>query len=212
MNKTVKSSLPRDREAEVLDAALSVFSELGFKKASMDDIAGRLGVTKAALYRYARDKRDLYRVAVARGFELWQKASEAAAAAEVDPVRRFRSACLAAFRYLASEPRLRMAIYKDPALFPLFEAEDPFSDINARSVGLIERLIGEGQAAGAFAPGDSRAAARVLFSLYALFIQKAYVAAEADEAALFERGLELVLDGLRSRSETTPRRAKPGRR
>lgn len=212
MNKTLNSSLTRDRSAEVLDAALTVFSELGFKKASMDDIAGRLGLTKAALYRYASDKRDLYRLAVARGFELWQDAAEAAAAAEDDPVERFRAACLAAFRYLASEPRLRNAIAKDPSLFPLFEAEDPFSDINARSVGLIRRLIEEGQSAGAFAPGDARAVARVLFSLYALFIQKAYVAAEADEEALFGRGLELVLDGLRSREDAPPGRQKPGRR
>ena len=46
---------------------------------------------------------------------------------------------------------------------------------------------------------DAEAASRVLFSLYVLFVQKAYVAGEAGEEALFERGLELVLDGLRAR-------------
>ncbi len=197
----VKKSLSqkRDRDAEVLDAALGVFAELGFRKASLDDIAGRLGITKGALYRYARDKRDLYRRSVERGFRLWQASAERAAEAGANPLERFRSACRAAFRYLAAEPRLRAVLAKDPGLFPLFEAADPFSEINARSVRLLQRLIEEAQAAGAFNPGDARAAARVLFSLYVLFIQKAYVAAEADEEALFERGLALVLDGLRSR-------------
>jgi len=189
----------RDREAEVLDTALTVFSELGFKKTTLDDIAKRMGITKGALYRYSRDKRDLYRRAVERGFRLWQSAAEEAAAAESDPLERFRTACRKAFRYLASEPRLKHVLRKDPALFPLFEADDPFSDINARSVGLLERLIEEGIDAGVFAGGDARSSARVLFSLYALFIQKAYGAAEANEEALFERGLSLVLDGLRSR-------------
>jgi AcrR family transcriptional regulator len=38
-----------------------VFSEKGYHDATMDDIAERIGVSKAALYQYFESKEDLYR-------------------------------------------------------------------------------------------------------------------------------------------------------
>jgi AcrR family transcriptional regulator len=223
VKETFTNSDKRERrEAEVLDAALDIFSELGFKKASVDDIATKLGLSAGALYRYAADKKDLYRKAVARGFDLWQEAVIEAVARETDPIARFRVACRSAFSYLAGEPRLRRVLARDPSLFPFFEAEDPFSDINRASVELIEGIIRDGIAQGVFASGGSaggasgpegatgtegpvgperaaHSAARVIFSLYILFVQKTYVAGEEEEGALFESGLDLLLDGLRAR-------------
>jgi len=196
----INSSEKRDRrEAEILDAALGVFAEYGFRKASVEDIARSLGLAPGTLYLYAKDKRDLYRKAVARAFGEWQAATRKAIVGESDPVVRFRAVCRSAFSYLAGEPRLRRILARDPELFPVVSGEDPFAEINRSSMELLESLIREAQAAGAFAPGDSEAAARLLFSLYVLFVQKAYVAGEAGEEALFERGLDLVLDGLRAR-------------
>lgn len=201
MKETFTNSDKRERrESEILDVALDVFAEHGFRKASVEDIAGRLAISPGALYRYAADKRDLYRKAVARGFGLWQASVAEAVAAEVDHVSRFRVACRSAFGYLAREPRLRRILSRDPALFPFFEADDPFAEINKASVDLLEGIIRDGVQAGVFSSqGEARAAARVIFSLYILFIQKAYVAGEEDETALFERGLDLVLDGLKAR-------------
>ena len=195
----INSDRREKREAEILEAALEAFAEYGFRKASVEDIAGRLGLAPGTLYLYAKDKRDLYRKAVGKAFGEWQDSVKRVAAAEAEPVERFRASCRAAFRYLAEEPRLRRILARDPELFPVVSPEDPFSDINRASSGFLEAIIREGQAAGAFAPGDAEAASRVLFSLYVLFVQKAYVAGEAGEEALFERGLELVLDGLRAR-------------
>jgi AcrR family transcriptional regulator len=190
------------RETDILEAALEVFAELGFRKASIEDIAEKLDLSASALYRYFKDKRELYSRAVARGFGLWQEAVASAVERESDPVTRFRTACRSAFGYLAGEPRLRRILIRDPSIFPFFEAEDPFADINRGSVDLIEGLIREGVSAGVFAApkgeADIRAVSRVIFSLYVLFVQKAYVAGE-EEAALFERGLDLILDGLRAR-------------
>lgn len=43
----------------IIQAAAQCFNRSGFHGTSMDDIAARLGVTKAALYRYVRTKHDL---------------------------------------------------------------------------------------------------------------------------------------------------------
>lgn len=48
------------RRGEILDAALSVFSERGFDGGSMREIASRVGVTEPALYRHFAGKEDLF--------------------------------------------------------------------------------------------------------------------------------------------------------
>ncbi len=171
------------------------FAEYGYKKASMGDIAAKLGITAAALYRYAKDKEDLYRRVVARGFRVWQETTIATAEATPDPVVSFKTACRTAFRYLAEEPLLRRMLARDPQLFPLFEKDDPFTEINRASEALLEKLLLRGVQAGVFEAEDAAATAKVLFSLYSVFIQKAYIATE-EEDVLFERGLDLVLNGL----------------
>jgi AcrR family transcriptional regulator len=52
------SSRP-DTRARILDAALDVFSEHGFEGSSLQEIADRLELTKAALYYYFRSKDEL---------------------------------------------------------------------------------------------------------------------------------------------------------
>lgn len=45
-----------DRRLEVLQTAARTFSELGFRQATLEDIAGALGITRPALYHYADSK------------------------------------------------------------------------------------------------------------------------------------------------------------
>src|SRR4051812_25500036 len=48
-----------DTRQRILDAALDLFVERGFDKASLREVADRVGVTKAALYYYFPSKEDL---------------------------------------------------------------------------------------------------------------------------------------------------------
>lgn len=51
---------PEARRAELLDAALEVFAELGFERATLHHVAERAGVTKGALYHYFDSKDHLF--------------------------------------------------------------------------------------------------------------------------------------------------------
>jgi AcrR family transcriptional regulator len=51
---------PEVRRAEVLEAALHVFTELGYERATLQDVADRAGVTKGALYHYFDSKNELF--------------------------------------------------------------------------------------------------------------------------------------------------------
>jgi len=50
---------PSDTRTRILDAALELFSEQGFDGTTLQQIADRLGFTKAALYYHFRSKDDL---------------------------------------------------------------------------------------------------------------------------------------------------------
>jgi AcrR family transcriptional regulator len=51
----------RDTKQRILDAAVEVFGERGYRGASVDDVALAAGVTKGAVYYYFTDKDDLAR-------------------------------------------------------------------------------------------------------------------------------------------------------
>jgi AcrR family transcriptional regulator len=56
-----KARLPRDeRRAQLLSAALEVFTAAGYHAAAMDEIADRAGVSKPVLYQHFPSKLDLY--------------------------------------------------------------------------------------------------------------------------------------------------------
>ncbi|TMI08888.1 helix-turn-helix transcriptional regulator [Candidatus Bathyarchaeota archaeon] len=45
----------------ILESAHRVFSQKGYREATMDEIAEGLGLTKPALYRYYKSKEELFR-------------------------------------------------------------------------------------------------------------------------------------------------------
>lgn len=62
--RPVRSRRPKDRKEQIARASAEAFSELGYHAVSMEDIARRVGVSAASLYRHYSRKYDLFRVAV----------------------------------------------------------------------------------------------------------------------------------------------------
>jgi len=58
-----------ERPAEIVSAAHTVFSEHGFARARLEDIAKLAGVSKGALYVYFETKQDLFRAVVEEAVE-----------------------------------------------------------------------------------------------------------------------------------------------
>ncbi len=55
--------------AELIRVASDLFAERGYAGASLEDIAGKVGLTKGALYHHFRDKRALFEAVVAQVLE-----------------------------------------------------------------------------------------------------------------------------------------------
>jgi AcrR family transcriptional regulator len=59
-----------DRRQALMQAALSVFREVGYERASMSEISARAGGSKATLYNYFESKAELYTEAMLAAMEL----------------------------------------------------------------------------------------------------------------------------------------------
>jgi AcrR family transcriptional regulator len=95
-----------ERRTEILDAALSAFSRKGYHAASLDDIAGEAGISKALIYEHFASKQELYGDLIARNArELTQRVAGALGGMEVESGMERLAAGLDAFFAFVEERR-----------------------------------------------------------------------------------------------------------
>jgi AcrR family transcriptional regulator len=90
------------RERQLLELAEALFAERGYAGASMDELAGRAGVTKPVVYELFGSKDGLFTACVDRSVEHLATDISAAVRAETDPEARLRAGGLAFIRFAAA--------------------------------------------------------------------------------------------------------------
>jgi len=53
-------SLPQEKQNRIVDAAMTLFGEVGYKKAYISEIASNAGISKALIFHYFGSKKGLY--------------------------------------------------------------------------------------------------------------------------------------------------------
>jgi AcrR family transcriptional regulator len=191
---------PKEDIATIYEAALGVFADYGFKKATLDDIAAELGMTKGNLYRYAQNKKDLYRNTVRHAMLRWQGRVREAIEREPDAERQFQVMCRKAVAYLAEDDALRRLLVRDPDIFPMFPANDPYADINANSVAMIRSILERGIAEQRFRAVDLETVPEIIFSVYKMFIIRMYIKSrDRAQEEMFTQTVALITQGLYSK-------------
>jgi AcrR family transcriptional regulator len=188
---------PRENIETIYQTALEVFSQYGFPKTTMEDIAGRLSMTKGNLYLYAKNKQDLYHKTAAYALLKWQARVAETVINEPDAKQKFLTMCFKAVEYLADDTHLRNLLIRDPDIFPMFPAKDPFDEINRNSVEMIKSILHQGTAEGVFRPFDIERISEVIFMIYKMFIIRMYI--KTDDRMLhkmFEDTVDLCTRGL----------------
>jgi AcrR family transcriptional regulator len=95
-----------ERRTAILDSALAVFSERGYHSASIDDIAGEAGVSKALIYEHFSSKQELHADLIARNArELTQRVAGALSGVEVESTSERLATGLEAFFAFVEERR-----------------------------------------------------------------------------------------------------------
>ena len=154
---------PRQTKDKILDAALRVFAERGYRETSIDEIAARAGVTKGAVYYWFEDKDDLVLDLHHRVFE--RLAAEASAS--IDPagdVTVILEAGFGAFLRALGGAGVARFFLRDVANLPAIEVASRGFTEQWRE--MIVGYLQDGMRRGEIAPVNADAAARVLIGAY----------------------------------------------
>lgn len=126
-----------DTKERILETALELFAQNGYLGTSMNDIAGRLGFTKAALYKHYTSKQEILDRIVERMNEMDYERAESYEMPETEPdgfaeaylqtpVKRIRAYSMAQFDHWTKETfsanfrkMLTLEQYRDPKLAQL---------------------------------------------------------------------------------------------
>lgn len=101
---TDKGRLPRDeRRAQLLAAALEVFTAAGYHSAAMDEIADRAGVSKPVLYQHFPSKLDLYLAVLDTHIDSLVFAIQRAIQSTPDNSKRVQATISAYFDFIEAE-------------------------------------------------------------------------------------------------------------
>lgn len=99
-----KGRLPRDeRRAQLLAAALEVFTVAGYHSAAMDEIADRAGVSKPVLYQHFPSKLDLYLAVLDTHIDSLVFAIQRAIQSTTDNAKRVQATIAAYFDFIEAE-------------------------------------------------------------------------------------------------------------
>jgi AcrR family transcriptional regulator len=87
----------------LLDTAVALFNERGYEATSMDELAGRLGVTKSAIYHHVPSKVELLRLALDRALDALFALTEEPGATTGPAIDRLEYVVRGSVRLLAAE-------------------------------------------------------------------------------------------------------------
>jgi AcrR family transcriptional regulator len=207
---------PDDRPNEILDAALAVFAERGYRNTRLEHVGEAAGVTKGTIYHYFTNKEDLLLRAIEhRREESFGRTDAILRDKSVPASERIR---LIVSSWFGSITKERLAVvtlllqgiaHEAPEAYRRWLAGGPTA-----SARLIATLIREGQTSGEFrTDADGNVAARMLVS--GLLQQTVWQQYAGDvpglglaQHRLVESAVDLFLQSLRPSAPPRPLRLK----
>ncbi len=96
-------TVPQGRAEEILQAAARVFGERGYHGGTLEEVGARLGITRAALYYYFRNKEAVLRELLTRAMHVGVADLETAIASSDDPEEQLTTAIASLIDLIARE-------------------------------------------------------------------------------------------------------------
>jgi len=196
---------PDERPQELLDAALAVFAERGYRNARIDDVAEAAGVTKGAVYHHFANKEQLLSRAIEHYLATAFGDLDALLRGEGGPAS-VRIRMLLRRGFGSADPKRRRVLalllqdlrHDVPRAYRQWLAGGPM-----KGWQLLADLIEEGKTNGEFRPDvDAESAARVTIAGLMAQLVWQQLAREVpglaiDEDRLIDSTIDLLLHGLR---------------
>lgn len=199
--------MERAKRESILMEAARAFARLGFKKASIDEIARKAGVAKGTIYLACASKQDLFYQVLHREVVAWIGEVAQGIDPRVPADELLDRVSRQGVAYLDQRPLLKSLLFGDAyRLMP--DWGDRLDGLAALGRGNVEQILRLGIAQGRFrADLDVDSTAQLLLDLQLAY----FVLHDRDgpgRDAFIERrrtaAMRLILDGIRSRPAPAP--------
>lgn len=185
----------KSKTSLIFQAAIDVFSEKGFDKATMDDIAARANVAKGTIYYHFKSKEELFLFLVEEGVELLREGVDSKLTPEMAPAEKLE--------LIVREQISFFGRYSDFCVILLREAwggeerQREFRKMIRSYMHLIEDVIKEGIATGDFHEINAENAASGVFGMCSIASLHILLGTrEYNEEQLFQDMRSLALRGI----------------
>jgi TetR/AcrR family transcriptional regulator len=111
----VHGSRAEQTRTALLDAGEALFAERGFDATRLEDVALRVGIRRASIVYYYRDKRELYDAVLARVLGLLRERFETALGGPSPLAARIEAAVSAWVRFVGARPALARMLLREAA-------------------------------------------------------------------------------------------------
>lgn len=152
------------RMEEILQAAAGVFRERGFHGGTLEEVGAQLGITRAALYYYFRNKQAVLRELLTRAMRVGVTELEAAIASSDDPEERLTTAITKLVELIARERDI-FTIYFQENEEVMSAAGDEARALEQEYVGRFTALVGQALAARGVSGVDPGVVARGILGM-----------------------------------------------
>jgi AcrR family transcriptional regulator len=205
---------PQARPEELVEAAIAVFGEKGFRAATLEEVARRAGVSKGTVYLYFTSKEDLFRAMVEKKIIPLIEAGEASVRGHVGTAADLLRQMMGRLWQAISRPdmvHLARVMQAELTHFPELKRLY-FEQVIQRQRRLLRTVAERGVASGEFRPEAVTLVPMMVPSLMLHLNQYRFLFGDLDRGlptsdATRELVFSLVLDGIR-----TPPRAPRGKK
>lgn len=152
--------------SRILAAAIDMLADEGYESLSMRKLAGRVGLSQAAIYRHYRNKTELVASAIDVGYSQLKARLVSLEQEKMNPAETLSEGIRRYVDFALESPRLYKAfLLQDlgPAKSEI-EVFAPGVSRRKRTFGMLAGIIGRGIAEGSFAPCDPEITAQAVWA------------------------------------------------
>lgn len=202
MEKTV------DKRQEILDAAIKLFSERGFEKTTVDEIAARANVGKGTIYLYFENKEQIFLAVIKEGMsEINRQFEEILTRKDFDFQKQLRELIYTHLKFVEDHHEFYRIFLKERISLKFSENEDTRChklEALRKLQLLLADFIKKGMEQGYLREGDPNQFATALGGIITNFAFSWFIEDENDSLTAKTPAItEIFLFGVSNRVETT---------
>lgn len=161
---------PERTRADVLAVATEVFADSGYSGARIDEIARRTRTTKRMIYYYFGGKEQLYLAVLEEAYRGIREAEQSLQVQELEPAEALRRlAELTYDHHLEHSDFIRLVAIENIHRGRFISELESLHDLNTPAMGVLDRIIAQGQEKGVFREEVNALNLHLLISSYCVF-------------------------------------------